>query len=344
MRISPTSSNLIPIAYVASAVVAAEELGHNPTPILSRYGLNRKSLLDPGKHISHEQYYSIIKLIITDFDIPELGLIQLKNEKPADYGLVGVAAMCSENLGEALETLDCYQGITASPVQFSIERTSANLHLIVDNLFLAKDSDRSWQAKWEIDTAMSAIVMIVKHLLNGVNPFSKTNLSYAAPKYAGLYDDILQCQVNFKQPRNEICCSSEWLKTPLPTANKIVKSFSTRHCDAIINKLSSQAHLVEYIEGIILSTTSGIPSLQSVAESLNISDRTLQRRLTSQGTSYRKLVNLTRHRLALQLLEETDMSIKEISYLLHYTEPPNFSLAFKTLEGCSPQKYRGKRS
>jgi AraC-like DNA-binding protein len=66
----------------------------------------------------------------------------------------------------------------------------------------------------------------------------------------------------------------------------------------------------------------------------------LQRRLGELQTNYREVANRLRHRLAAELLRETDLPVKEIAYLLGYTESPNFSQAFKTMEGVSPANFR----
>ncbi|NIB38550.1 helix-turn-helix transcriptional regulator [Pseudomaricurvus alkylphenolicus] len=106
--------------------------------------------------------------------------------------------------------------------------------------------------------------------------------------------------------------------------------------------LRHRINLIERVESIVLSAGNGIPSLKAVAQHLNMGHRTLQRRLESQGTTYRHLVNRIRHRKAQEFLGNQELSIKEVSYLLHYTEPANFTIAFKAMEGCSPQQYRSQ--
>ena len=69
-------------------------------------------------------------------------------------------------------------------------------------------------------------------------------------------------------------------------------------------------------------------NLRNLAELLYVSERSLQRRLTESGTSFRQLQEETRFHLARQLLHETQISVTEIGFELGYSNPANFTRAF----------------
>jgi AraC-like DNA-binding protein len=81
-------------------------------------------------------------------------------------------------------------------------------------------------------------------------------------------------------------------------------------------------------------------NLRSLAELLYTSERSLQRRLTESGTSFRQLQEETRFDLARQLLHETQDSVTEIGFELGYSNPANFTRAFQRWAGVSPRRYR----
>jgi len=81
-------------------------------------------------------------------------------------------------------------------------------------------------------------------------------------------------------------------------------------------------------------------NLHSLADLLCVSERSLQRRLTESGTSFRQLQGETRFDLAKHLLQASDTSVTEIGFELGYTEPANFSRAFQRWAGVSPRQYR----
>ena len=80
--------------------------------------------------------------------------------------------------------------------------------------------------------------------------------------------------------------------------------------------------------------------INTIAESLNLSSRTLQRNLAEQGLKYLQLLTDVRIRQAACLLESTDMPISEIAYELGYAEASNFTRAFRRRIGVAPGAFR----
>lgn len=82
------------------------------------------------------------------------------------------------------------------------------------------------------------------------------------------------------------------------------------------------------------------PTRERVAKRLNISARTLQRRLNDWGVTFEELVDEYRRDRAFRLLMRADHSILEIAYSLGYSDPAHFTRAFKRWMGVSPRAYR----
>jgi len=77
-----------------------------------------------------------------------------------------------------------------------------------------------------------------------------------------------------------------------------------------------------------------------VARALNVSLRTLQRRLADEDTTWSELLDQARRELALRFIGERRMSVKEATYVLGFSEPANFTRAFRRWTGRSPTEYR----
>jgi diketogulonate reductase-like aldo/keto reductase len=82
------------------------------------------------------------------------------------------------------------------------------------------------------------------------------------------------------------------------------------------------------------------PDLPMVAKELGISERTLQRRITDEGTSFRQLLNETRHELVRQYLGNASVEITEAAFLVGYEDPNSFYRAFRSWEGKTPAEWR----
>lgn len=80
-------------------------------------------------------------------------------------------------------------------------------------------------------------------------------------------------------------------------------------------------------------------SISAVADSLDLSVRTLQRRLFAQGLSYRRLLDERRRRRAQTELRRHEKTVSEISRSLGYSDPAHFVRAFRRWVGCSPSRF-----
>ena len=81
--------------------------------------------------------------------------------------------------------------------------------------------------------------------------------------------------------------------------------------------------------------------IDAVAAELNISRRTLQRRLADRDTQFLQVVQDVRKALAQRYLGDKRLAITEIAFLLGYADQGSFSSAFKNWYGQSPSEYRG---
>jgi len=104
-------------------------------------------------------------------------------------------------------------------------------------------------------------------------------------------------------------------------------------------KVSEKGHsrVKSIVAGLALA---GTVSLETAAEHLGISPRTLQRRLTQSGITFWAMVEQSRFEIAGALLRDTDLKVQEIATRLGYSSPGGFSRAFARWAGCSPSSFR----
>jgi AraC-like DNA-binding protein len=81
-------------------------------------------------------------------------------------------------------------------------------------------------------------------------------------------------------------------------------------------------------------------SLDSVAGILNLTPRTLQRRLSEQDESFKGLLDKVRKELALTYIAQPFIDLAELAYLLGFSDQTAFQRAFKKWTGTTPGKFR----
>lgn len=331
--------NLAPAIYLVDAVTRVESLGHDVSDFLHSIDLTREALAEPGKYVTDQQYYAIIAHCVEDLGVPEVGFIQPESIRLLDTGMAGIATFTSDTFGKLLEVCVRYQNLLATPIKMELERTGSLLKIVLGDLQHKAEFPVDWHRVWAVETCMSSI--FVTMAAEGLTGYIKhIKFSYPEPKHIQIYKEAFDCPIYFDQPRYECALSRIASSLPLKTANPLAHAFALRQCENSVSKLASKLDLVSQIEGIIIASGQQLPTLAVIAERLNMSERTLQRRIASLGTSFRVITNHVRHSMATQLLLETDLSIKEITYMLGYTETANFSLAFKSISGISPQHFR----
>ena len=101
--------------------------------------------------------------------------------------------------------------------------------------------------------------------------------------------------------------------------------------------------LIRQLRVFIAQQLPKAPRLLEAATSVNMSERTLQRLLQFNNTSFRLLINECRHELAKQYLLQADYSLQQIAFQLGFEEQSSFQKAFKTWQGCSPGVYRHRQ-
>jgi AraC-like DNA-binding protein len=82
------------------------------------------------------------------------------------------------------------------------------------------------------------------------------------------------------------------------------------------------------------------PNQEEVADILNTSARTLQRKLGDSGTTFKKILDETRHALALAYMSTPQNSVNEVTHLLGFSCSSSFNRAFRRWTGLSPSEWR----
>jgi len=155
-------------------------------------------------------------------------------------------------------------------------------------------------------------------------------------------DESIDCPVQFDSAVNSIVFNRKFLKKPvLRTYHELYDSLITRFFEFTPNPpTTSVATYIENLFRKILATKSPIPNSDQIASSLGKSGQTLRRHLAMENTSYQYLLDKCRIEKSMELLQETDLTLDEISELLGFSAGSGFSRAFKNWTGNSPSVFR----
>ncbi len=169
-------------------------------------------------------------------------------------------------------------------------------------------------------------------------------LDVPRPDNAGLFEDAFACRVAFDAPAVAIRFDAALLDRRVKPRADLRRVTLGDLARARLEPDSRESFRGVVMTQIWAQVLAGAVSIDSTALSLGMSVRTLQRALHRELTDFRELASSIRLQRARELLVETPASVTEISTLLGYSTPGNFTRAFRRSSGTTPQNFRSSRS
>lgn len=293
-----------------------------------RYGLGTESFIRAFDRVQKNSGDDFFGLHLAESMLPGYGRSMI---------LMSVMANCP-TLGNALEKLALYHGVTTDIVSLRIGRRGGLMALTWD----AAPRARARLGRHYMEAAMGSCALMLRNLAADAAIFTEVRFRHAGLSQTGEYRRIFGCRVEFCEEADALLLSPESLRLPirlsdpelLETLERYLRDVFGRQTDA--GTCSGRA--LRYIRGEILR--GGNPSLISTAAELAASSRTLQQRLLNERTSFRKLVEEARKEIALADLQQNSASVGEIAFHLGFSEQSAFTRAFRRWTGASPREYR----
>jgi len=154
------------------------------------------------------------------------------------------------------------------------------------------------------------------------------------------YEDMFGPSIEYAAPAHRLSFDAVLVNTPLSTAHPELARLNDQTVIDYLARCERSNLTMQVRAGIIEQLPNGRPNQEDIAQTLNTSLRSLQRKLKDEDTNFKALLNETQQDLALQYIRDSNRTIGEITYLLGFSEPSNFTRAFKRWTGKSPGEFR----
>jgi AraC-like DNA-binding protein len=322
--------SLLPVLQVMG------ELGCDAQLCLRGTGIMLSQLKSASDKMTFQQELAVYRNLRELSGDPLIGLKLGEPFLPQRYGFYGYALLSAPTMRQAMHFGASFGQLTFSffRFEFIVEGSRA--------AFAMSEPPPIEQELVELylDRDISAAVAAFTAVLERPFPVEEIHLTHDGHERQQDYRDYFGCEVIFGAGIGKLVFSSASLDEPLPQSDPESSEHFRAQCQMMIAKLTSQSHFVDDVRMMILARPGYVPDVEFIAEKMGMSVRTLRRRLGEEGSGYRELLDEIRYGMAKDYLTGTKLPLEEISGLLGYTEPGNFSHAFRRWSGESPRSYR----
>jgi AraC-like DNA-binding protein len=318
-------------------MLAAE--GMDPCALLAAAGIEPAALDTQGARLPTEKISRLWELAAERSGNPAIGLAQHHVVRPASFDVVGYAMMSCADLRGAFERLIRYLLILSDALTMTMSEERDGYRVT----FVLFGGDRP-VPRQRIEFIFVTVIGFCRWI-SGRNVHPRAiELPYPAPLDPAPYRAAFRCPISFDAPRCSLLFAGADMAAPLPTSNPQLAEMHERFAGEFLRHFDRAQVSYRVRELIIRRLPDGEPRRDEVAHELCMSERTLQRRLDEEATSFVQLLDDTRRELAEQCLGRLHLSLAQAAYLLGFADQRSFFRACRRWFQVSPGQYRSRLS
>jgi AraC-like DNA-binding protein len=324
--------------YAAHLVGLVARWGVSRDELLEGTGISAGALEDPDGTVPGTAMARLALRAIELTGEPGLGFYQGLYVKLSAHGAVGLAAMTSATLEQAIRVAERYFALRAQhiAVELRVEGEEAILEFI-ETVTLGRVRG------FMLEAVITSFLQMTKTMLG--RPVScRIEVAIPEPAHFQGFAHLWPGPVRFSCPKSRLIVPKALLEAPLEMADRFASERALAECEQELARLGEASSLLASVRRQMMSMPRGFPTATDLAKKRHVSPRTIKRQLAAHGTSFQRLLDELRRDRALALLEDEGVSIARVADLLGYADPSNFNRAFRRWMGVAPTEWRlGRR-
>jgi AraC-like DNA-binding protein len=172
-------------------------------------------------------------------------------------------------------------------------------------------------------------------------PFHRTYFNYASPLQVAEYTYLFPGEHKFDACFLGFSFEEKYLQRPVVQSAESLDSF-IRSCpkELYLQPKTDYSLTNEVLGYLKWRIESGLPTIDQAASDLNMTKRTMIRKLKDEGASYQALKDKIRKDRAIKLLTKRSMLISDVAEKLGFSDSAVFARAFKAWTGQTPKAYK----
>jgi AraC-like DNA-binding protein len=326
--------------FILNLSLLASRQGADITELIALSGKTHKELMKENCIVEDSNYNRVIEKAIESTEDLHFGLHAGENLNLSAAGLILQLVQTSETIKQAYELCCQYANLGCSALPMELKESSNNYELIfTPNQIWKADSEIAFQ-----HTVLGVLVFKAKEfysLTHMQNYPVEVNLTWDKSRDFEKIEKSFGCRVNYSKSAISMSFKKEHIESPIITSNYTLLKILVSHAEEISSKKKADSGYYTVVTQTVINLIKPeFPTIEQVASHLNLSKRSLQRRLQEESLSFKKIIEELKREFALGYIKKQDLSVSDIAYLLNYTEVSTFTRSFKRWTGKSPVKFR----
>lgn len=292
-------------------------------------------LNDSEKRIDFKKAYKAWELAVKLTGDSLLGLHLGESTNPSILGLVGHLMQSSPDLLHAFKNVSVYSEVATTMFHYRVKEKK-------DEIILQFEPAALWiklspaSARHATEQAMAGTLQVFR-LLSGIAVYPRS-ATFNFKRREGEYDRVFRAPVLFNSGANQLVFSSKQLQRPVISYDRSLYVVFNQLLKEKKNR-SGATRVTDQLRHLVLSEFKGqVPSIEILASRLNLTTRSLQRRLSDEDTSFRVFIAEIKKELAIQFLSQPKTRVNEVASLLGYSESSSFRRAYKSWTQKTPRQ------
>ncbi len=342
---------VIPISYPAAYYNFLISLELPADSLFEAAGIDKDWFDNPDQKISIAQYSEITLQGLSLSNNPNLGLQLGSFLSLQSHNYLGFALQSCSSPAQSIELMCQYARTRFPKIDISYhEHDERATILIEDKLGVPELKIYNMELltallyRGEMTLKLMDQLQQEDHSHQNLQPDSdiiEIQFEHNRPSSLTSYENAFgKVKLSFNQNQTRVIFQLKALSKQFSFADSTSCKLAQAQCQAELNFLNNEEDIASSVQQVLLNNLESSPTLEYVAEQLNLSTRVVSRRLQEEHTSFQELREHCRKRLSIKYLETTQLTIAEIAYRLGYEHPTNFTRAFKKWTARSPRDFR----
>jgi AraC-like DNA-binding protein len=332
------SGPAISITATTGLLEAIAAAGGNPDRILLRLGLHRADFIKREGFIPSAVFARLLDEASRATTDDCFGLHFGERYNPKNIGPLVYVALNSPTIKIGFENAGRYLRIHNEAGRISVDTLGERVYIRFLLADLGIDNPQQHN-EYSLAVALNTIRLMVGSQWVPL----EVQFAHEAPPRTTEHVRIFGAPVQFGCATNAFVVEREFFERQVPAADQRLYRILQQYMERVLNEMPREDDLLTAVRKAIAELMrEGTPKLAQVVKKISMSPRTLERRLKEHGLAFKKLVDDTRRRFALNYIRDRKNTLAEVAFLLGYSEVSAFNRAFKRWTGSTPLDYRRK--